>query len=105
MHEDSAWSVLPGGESEPSGGTPIPPPHCISAALLTHTPSFSGQAGWGARGHIYQLPADLVPSKYRDIFWFYDFFFTVHHTRGTADEWQNYKLGKVTKIKNKKISW
>ena len=31
------------------------------------------------------------------VLWF--FFFTVHHTRGTADEWQNYKFGEETKIK------
>ena len=34
------------------------------------------------------------------VLWF--FFFTVHHTRGTADEWQNYKFGEETKIKKKK---
>ena len=67
MHEDSAWSVIPGGESEPSGGTPIPSPHYIFVDLPTHIPSFSGQAGWGARGHIYQLPAELVPSKFSSV--------------------------------------
>ena len=30
------------------------------------------------------------------------FYSTVHHTRGTADEWQNYKLEEVIKIKKKK---
>ena len=67
MHEDRAWSIIPGGESEPSGRTPIPSPNCISVDLPTHIPSFSGQAGWGARGHIFQLPADLVPSKFSSV--------------------------------------
>lgn len=90
MHEDGAWSIIPGGEWEPSGRTPIPSPHCISVDLPTHIPSFSGQAGWGARGHIFQLPADLVPSKYRDIFWFYDLFF--HCSSHQGNSWWVAKL-------------
>ena len=96
MHEDSAWSVIPGGESEPSGGTPIPSPHYIFVDLPTHIPSFSGQAGWGARGHIYQLPADLVPSKYRDNFWFYDFFFSLFITPG-----EQLMSGKITNLEKR----
>ena len=105
-----SWSIIPGGESEPSCRTPIPSPHCISAALLTHTPSFSGQAGWGARGHIYQLPADLVPSKYRDNFWFYDFFFSLFITPGeqlmsgkitNLEKWQKLK----TKKSHGSLTW
>lgn len=38
-----------------------------------------------------------APCKSTDTFWFKDFFITANHTRETAYEWQNYKLGEVRK--------
>ena len=57
----------------PQAGLPSP---LLTASLLIFLLTYlhSQATPAGEQSHIYQLPADLVPSKYSDIFWFYDFF-------------------------------
>ena len=88
MHEDRAWSVIPGGESEPSGRTPIPSPNCISVDLPTHIPSFSGHTGWGAEATSTSSQLTWFLPSTVTFFGFMIFFPpTVHHTRGTNSWW------------------
>ena len=86
----------------PQAGLPSPLlTESLLIFLLTYLHSQARPAGEQEATSSSSQLTWFLPST-ETFFGFMICFSTVHHTRGTADEWQNYKLGELTKIKKKK---